>query len=172
MKDIDSLARSFLYASKGFVWMLSHERNFRIHITCLFYMVYFLTRYDFFVLSKIECAVLVLVSGLVLGGEMINTGIEKADDAVTREHIYSIKVSKDVAAGAVLVFAVSAVIIGIILLWQPEAFSALFEHYKANPYKIAILLVSFVFAFLFIFKCDAEKLKKTKLQSDIKKGKE
>ena len=134
-------------------------------------MIYFLVRYDFFVLSKIECAVLVLVSGLVLGGEMINTGIEKADDAVTREHIYAIKVSKDVAAGAVLVFAVSAVIIGIILLWQPQAFSALFAHYKANPYKIAILLLSFFFAFLFIFKCDAEKLEKTKLYSSIKKGK-
>lgn len=171
MNDIDSLVRSFIYASKGFLWMISHERNFRIHMTCLFYMIYFLVRYDFFVLSKVECAVLVLISGLVLGGEMINTGIEKADDAFTREKRYAIKVSKDVAAGAVLIFAVAAVIIGIILLWQPEAFAALFAHYTANPYKIVLLLLSFVIALVFIFKCDAKLLKKTKIYTHTKKGK-
>lgn len=171
MQDIDSLVRSFIYASKGFVWMLSHERNFRIHITCLIYMAFFLLRYDFFVLSKVEAAILVLVSALVIGGEMINTGIEKADDAFTREKRYAIKVSKDVAAGAVLVFAISAVITGIILLYQPEAFVALFAHYKENPYKIALLLLSFVFAIIFIFKCDAKILKKTKIYKKVKKGK-
>ncbi len=157
MKDIDSLIRSFLYASKGFLWMLTHERNFRIHITCLVYMAYFLIRYDYFVLTKIECAILVLVSALVIGGEMINTGIEKADDAVTREKKYAIKVSKDVAAGAVLVFAISAVIIGVILLWQPEAFKALCIHYTTEPIYLALLVASFVPALLFIFKFDFNK---------------
>ena len=160
MKDIDSLFRSFLYASKGFLWMLTHERNFRIHLTCLCYMAYFLIRYDFFVLTKIECALLVLASALVIGGEMINTGIEKADDAVTREKKYAIKVSKDVAAGAVLVFAISAVIIGVILLWQPEAFKALYIHYTTEPIYLGLLIASFVLALLFIFKFDFNKKRK------------
>lgn len=160
MKDIDSLFRSFLYASKGFWWMLTHERNFRIHMTCLCYMAYFLIRYDFFVLTKIECALLVLASALVIGGEMINTGIEKADDAVTREKKYAIKVSKDVAAGAVLVFAISAVIIGVILLWQPEAFKALYVHYTTEPVYFGLLLASFVLSLLFIFKFDFNKKRK------------
>lgn len=160
MKDIDSLLRSFVYAFKGFLWMLTHERNFRIHITCCGYMAYFLMRYDYFVLSKTECAILVLVSALVIGGEMINTGIEKADDAVTREKKYAIKVSKDVAAGAVLVFAVCAVVIGIILLWQPEAFKLLFAHYKAEPLYAVLLFASFVPAILFIFKFDFKKREK------------
>lgn len=157
MKDIDSLFRSFLYAAKGFLWMLTHERNFRIHLTCLGYMAYFLLRYDFFTLTKTECAILVLVSALVVGGEMINTGIEKADDAVTREKKYAIKVSKDVAAGAVLVFAISAVIIGVILLWQPEAFKALYMHYIENPIYIALLAGSLILSIVFIFKFDFSK---------------
>lgn len=157
MKDIDSLLRSFLYAFKGFFWMIAHERNFRIHITCCAYMIFFLTYFDFFVLTRTECVMLVIVSALVIGGEMINTGIEKADDAVTREKKYAIKVSKDVAAGAVLVFAVCAVITGVVLLYQPEAFRGLYAYYTANPVCFALLVASFVLAVLFIFKFDFNK---------------
>lgn len=157
MKDIDSLLKSFLYAFKGFLWMITHERNFRIHLTCLGYMCYYLMRYDYFVLTKVECAILVIMSALVIGSEMINTGIEKADDAVTREKKYAIKVSKDVAAGAVLVFAIAAVIVGVIFLWQPEAFKALYIHYTTEPLYLGLLVGSFVLALLFIFKFDFNK---------------
>ncbi len=162
MKDIDSLVRSFIYAFKGFGWMLFNERNFRIHLTCIFYMAYFLLRYDFFVLTKLEYAVLILIASLVVGGEMINSGIEKADDSVTRENKHTIKISKDVAAGAVLVFSIAAVAIGILLLWQPEAFRQLFTHYIENPQYILTLLLSFVVAFLFIFKVNNKFIRKIK----------
>ena len=157
MKDIDSLLRSFIYASKGFAWMVGHERNFRIHITCLGYMLYFLCRYDFFALTKVEVAILVLVSALVIGGEMINTGVEKADDAFSREKKYEIKVSKDVSAGAVLVFAIAAVVIGVLLLWQPAAFEALFNYYKENIGKLVLLVLSLIVSLIFIFKFDFNK---------------
>ena len=80
MNDVKSLMKSFVYALKGIKWALCHERNFRIHITCMCYMFYFLLRYDFFVISKTEICLLLLSCALVLGGELINTGIEKADD--------------------------------------------------------------------------------------------
>ncbi len=162
MKDIDSLVRSFIYAFKGFGWMLFNERNFRIHLTCIFYMAYFLLRYDFFVLSKLEYAVLILIAALVVGGEMINSGIEKADDSVTRENKYTIKISKDVAAGAVLVFAMAAVFIGVLLLWQPDAFEALFYHYVQKPQRLISLGISFAGAFLFIFKVNNKAIRKLK----------
>ena len=160
MKDIDSLLRSFIYAIKGFGWMVGHERNFRIHLTCLGYMVFFLCRFDFFVLTKVEVALLVLASALVIGSEMINTGVEKADDAFSREKKYEIKVSKDVAAGAVLVFAIASVIIGVLLLWQPAAFEALFGYYKENVGRLVLLVISFVLSILFIFKFDFNKKEK------------
>ncbi len=160
MNDIDSLLRSFIYAFKGFGWMLFNERNFRIHLTCFAYMMYFLFRYDFFVLSKVEYALLMLTAALVIGGEMINSGIEKADDSVTRETIHTIKISKDVAAGAVLVFSVAAVFIGVVLLWQPEAFRQLFNHFIESPVSLVTLLISFVFSFFFIFKVNNKFIRK------------
>ena len=170
MNDIDSLLRSFIYAFKGFGGMLFNERNFRIHLTCFAYMAYFLFRYDFFVLTRVEYAILILAAAIVIGGEMINSGIEKADDSVTRETIHTIKISKDVAAGAVLVFAIASVFVGLVLLWQPEAFRLLFNHYAENPVYLISLLFSFVVAFLFIFKVNNKFIRRMKKKYFQKKG--
>lgn len=160
MKDVSSLFKSFLYAFKGFGWMVTHERNFRIHLTCLIYMFYYLLRYDFFTVSRTEFAILLLASGLVIGGEMINSGIEKADDSVSKERSHTIEVSKDVSAGAVLVFAIFAVLCGVAILWQPEAFKMLFNHYVEKPIYIAWFTLSVVAFTLFIFKFDFRKNRK------------
>ena len=152
MNDVKSLVKSFVYAMKGVKWALCNERNFRIHITCMCYMFYFLLRYDFFVVSKTEICVLLLSCALVLGGELINTGIEKADDTVSKERKRTIAISKDAAAGAVLVFAVFSVIIGVVIMFQPEAFKLLFEHYVTQPIYLLFLLLSLIVALLFIFK--------------------
>lgn len=157
MKDLKSLFRSFVYAFKGVFWMLTHERNFRVHITCLVYMFYYLLRYDFFTVTRTDFAILLLASGLVIGGEMLNTGIEKADDSVSKEKRKTIAISKDVSAGAVLVFAIFAVLCGIAILFQPQAFEALFNHYVQSPINIVWFVLSVVVATLFIFKHDAKK---------------
>lgn len=152
MNDVKSLIKSFVYALKGIKWALCNERNFRIHITCMCYMFYFLLRYDFFVVSKTEICILLLSCALVLGGELINTGIEKADDTVSKERKRTIAISKDAAAGAVLVFAVFSVIIGVVIMFQPEAFRLLFNHYATEPVYLLFLVLSLIVALLFIFK--------------------
>lgn len=157
MKDLKSLFNSFVYAFKGIFWMLTHERNFRVHITCLVYMFYYLLRYDFFTVTRTDFAILLLASGLVIGGEMLNTGIEKADDSVSKEKRKTIAISKDVSAGAVLVFAVFAVLCGVSILFQPGAFQALFNHYVQAPINILWFVLSVAVATLFIFKFDAKK---------------
>ena len=155
MNDVKSLMKSFVYALKGIKWALCNERNFRIHITCMCYMFYFLLRYDFFVISKTEICLLLLSCALVLGGELINTGIEKADDTVSKERKKTIAISKDAAAGAVLVFAVFSVIIGVVIMFQPEAFKLLFNHYMTEPVSAVIFAISLVVALLFIFKFES-----------------
>lgn len=160
MNDIKNLAKSFRYAIKGILWVLCHERNFRIHITCMCYMFYYLLRYDFFVVSKTEICILLLSCALVIGGELINTGIEKADDTVSKERKLTIEISKDAAAGAVLVFAVFSVLIGIVIMFQKDAFQQLFNHYVTEPVYILYLVLSLIVALLFIFKFD--KLVKVK----------
>ena len=138
MNYLTSLFKSFGYAFKGFGWMVTHERNFRIHLTCFTYMFYYLLRYDFFTVSRVELAILLLASGLVIGGEMLNTGVEKADDTISKEKRETIAISKDVSAGAVLVFAIFAVLCGVAILWQPEAFEMLFNHYVENPIYVTL----------------------------------
>ena len=88
---------------------------------------------------------------------MLNTGIEKADDSVSKEKRKTIAISKDVSAGAVLVFAVFAVLCGVSILFQPEAFQALFNHYVQAPINILWFVLSVAAATLFIFKFDAKK---------------
>jgi diacylglycerol kinase len=155
MNDIKSLARSFAYALHGIKLALCHERNFRIHIICMCYMFYYLLRYDFFVISKTEICVLILSCALVLGGELINTGIEKADDTVSKERKKTIAISKDAAAGAVLVFAAFSVVIGVVIMFQPTAFEALFNHYMESPLYILLLVLSLIVSLLFIFKFES-----------------
>lgn len=160
MNDYKALFKSFAYAAKGFVWMIGHERNFRVHLTCMAYMFYYLLRFDFFEVTRTQFAILFLACGMVIGGEMFNTGIEKADDTVSAEKRDTIRISKDVSAGAVLVFAVFAVLAGVAILWQPEAFRLLLAHYTEQPLNILWFVLSVIAFTLFIFKFDFKKKEK------------
>ena len=50
----------------------------------------------------------------------------------------------------VLIGAIFSVAVGIALLWQPEAFRALFAYYRAHPVWIAVLAASLALTFWFI----------------------
>jgi len=55
---------------------------------------------------------LALAIALVLVVEALNTAVEQACNAITRNYNPAIKAAKDVAAGAVLIAAITAAIIG------------------------------------------------------------
>lgn len=143
--------RGFGYAFQGIWYAIIHERNMRFHISLFGYMMFFLLRYDFFEISKVEFAVLLMMSALVMAGELINTGIEKAADAATLEKNPYVKISKDSAAGGVLIAAIFSIAVGIIIMFQPEAFKKLFAYYTANPLYIIILIATLVPDAIFIF---------------------
>lgn len=114
--------KGFGYAFQGIWYAVIHERNMRFHISLFCYMMFFLLRYDFFTVSRTEYAILLMMSALIMSGELINTGIEKAADAATLERNPYVKVAKDAAAGGVLIAAIFSVAVGIIIMFQPEAF--------------------------------------------------
>lgn len=143
--------KGFGYAFQGIWYAIIHERNMRFHISLFGYMMFFLLRYDFFVISKVEFAVLLMMSALIMAGELINTGIEKAADAATLEKNPYVKVAKDAAAGGVLIAAIFSIAVGIIIMFQPEAFRKLFAYYTANPLYIIILIMTLVLDAIFIF---------------------
>lgn len=72
-------------------------------------------------ISITEWLVLIITIALVIGSEMINTAIEAVVNLASPEYHPLAKQAKDVAAGAVLVFAVASVIIGL-LIFLPKWF--------------------------------------------------
>lgn len=145
-----AFVKGFGYAFQGIWYAVIHERNMRFHISLFCYMMFFLLRYDFFTVSRTEYAILLMMSALIMAGELINTGIENAADAATLEKNPYVKVAKDTAAGGVLIAAIFSVAVGIIIMFQPEAFKKLFEYYTANPLYIVILALTLVIDGIFI----------------------
>lgn len=152
-----SLLQSFHFAFQGLFFALRNERNMRIHLVCMLYMLYFLFRFDFFVLTRTEYAILFLANATVLGAELVNTAIECAIDLIEKKYHRLAKHTKDAAAAAVLLYALSSVAVGLVLLWQPAAFSALYIHYRSQPLLLLALLLSLTLAALFIFQKPKQK---------------
>ena len=146
------LFKSFVYAGNGIIWCLKNERNMRAHFSLCVYMYTYLLAYDFFVLTKTEWAIILLCNALVFSLEIVNTAVEKAVDLATETKNPLAKIAKDAAAGAVLVSAIFSVIVGIVILFQPDAFRAMAEYYRERIYLLVILAISLVITFAFIIK--------------------
>lgn len=148
--SVVAFIKGFGYAFKGIAFGIMNERNFRFHMSIFAYMMFFLLHYDFFSVTKIEFAVLVMMSSLVMAGELFNSGIENAANAVTLEKNEYIKIAKDTAAGGVLVLSIFSVIVGIIILFQPEAFRKMFSYFLNNPLYIAVLAATLLIDIIFV----------------------
>ena len=151
MEHLKKLFMSFVYAFRGIFRTIANERNLRIHLTCITYMVSILLLTDWFVLSRTDWAVLMLAGGSVIGCEIVNTAIENAVNLASEEYTEYGKIAKDAAAGAVLICAIFAVIVGLIIMFQPEAFKAMYQYFTANPLMFAVAVISLIPATLFIF---------------------
>ncbi len=151
MEHYKKLFMSFVYAFKGIFRTIANERNLRIHITCVVYMVSILLLTDWFTLSRTDWAVLMLACGSVIGGEIVNTAIENAVNLASKEYTEYGKIAKDAAAGAVLISAIFAVVVGLIILFQPAAFKAMYEYFRCNIPMFILFLLTLIPATLFIF---------------------
>lgn len=102
----------FSFAWNGIREVARTERNFQIHLaaTLLIIIAGFI-----FQLTRLEWAILFLVIGLVLVAEITNSAIEKIMDHLKPELDPSAGVIKDIAAGAVLISAITAFVVGLII---------------------------------------------------------
>ena len=109
--------RSFIYAFNGFI-LASKQQNMKFHLAsaAVVLIAAFATG-----VSTLEWVLLFIVIGMVISLEMVNTAIEAVVDLASPDIHPLAKVAKDVAAGAVLVFAVVSVIIGV-LIFIPKWF--------------------------------------------------
>lgn len=112
MNELKKRIKSFSYAFKGIASLLKKEHNAWIH--CLAIVV--VTSLGFyFHITPTEWCIVLLCFGMVLAAEGFNTAIERLVDLVSPERHPVAGDVKDVAAGAVLIGAIAAAIIGCII---------------------------------------------------------
>lgn len=103
--------RSFPFALEGLRAALK-EQNLKFHCmsTVIVVIAGFATG-----LTAVEWSIIILTIAAVIGAELFNTAIERVVDLASPEIHPLAKQAKDVAAGAVLVFALASVIIGLLI---------------------------------------------------------
>jgi diacylglycerol kinase len=107
-----NLFYSFKYAFEGIVYGFKNTKNLRIDLLVAILVIVF-----GFILkvSLIEWCILLLCIAIVISLELVNTAIENSIDLATKDINPVAKIGKDVAAGAVMFFAIFSSIIGIII---------------------------------------------------------
>lgn len=109
-----STISSFIYAIEGIITVVKTERNMKIHL----FMTSLVLSAAFMLNVTVEhLTTLLLCIGWVLMAEMFNTSLEVFCDSLSTEQNPKIKKVKDVAAGAVLISATFAAIIGVLLFY-------------------------------------------------------
>lgn len=88
------------------------EPNFRIHVVATIMVV---AAGLYFQLSTTEWLAIIIVIGLVLVTELVNTAIENIADFISPEKHEKIKTIKDIAAAVVLISATVAFIVGLVI---------------------------------------------------------
>ncbi len=139
--NVKKLLDSFNYAIEGILYSIRTQRNMRIHMIAALLVLTACFMYD---ISKIELLIITITITMVIAAELINTAIESAIDVTTNYYHPLAKVAKNTSAGAVLVTAINAVLVGYIIFWEKlsEVSFAVIEKVKqTEPYMIFIILV-------------------------------
>ena len=104
--------KSFLYAFRGIWLAFSEQPNLKIHFGVALVVV----AAGFYLgITEGEWLAIVLAIGLVMTTELVNTSIEHIVNLVSPQHLPLAGKIKDIAAGAVLVAAITSGVIGFII---------------------------------------------------------
>lgn len=106
-----SITKSFGHAFDGILSGLE-ERNMKIHCTMAALVVFFGLILH---ISVTEWCICLVLFGLIMGLELVNTSLEALCDLVTKEYHPLAKRAKDTAAGAVLIASIMAAAAGLII---------------------------------------------------------
>jgi diacylglycerol kinase (ATP) len=138
---VKKLVDSFNYAIEGIIYAVRTQGNMKIHMIVALIV---LTLCFFYDLNKFELLVIGITVTMVIVAEMINTAIESAIDATTNYYHPLAKIAKNTSAGAVLITAINAIIVGYIIFWDKFSqitFSIIGKIKQSDPYMIFVVLV-------------------------------
>jgi diacylglycerol kinase len=106
--------KSFMHALAG-IWMAARQSNMKIQLAVAAGVM---AAGFYFNIAASEWQAVVLAIALVISMEILNTAIEYFVDLVSPQHQPLAGKVKDIAAGAVLVAAIAAVVIGVMIFWK------------------------------------------------------
>lgn len=108
----ESFTESVRHAWRGLIHVIEHEKNFMIQVVFLGGAIVAAALLE---ISIAQFMVVILVAAALLAFEMVNTALEMLADVVQPQYHEKIGLLKDVTAGAVLVVAAAAIIIGLMI---------------------------------------------------------
>ncbi|MBR3848522.1 MAG: diacylglycerol kinase family protein [Oscillospiraceae bacterium] len=134
-----SLIKSLGHALSGLVSVIRTERNFRIHICMMLYVIAFslIGRVGFQTFLKF-----LICFGVVLAAELMNTAVELVCNEITTEYSKTIKKIKDISAAAVLLAALFSAILGLCVFLSKEVLFAIGETFVSYPIVPIAVFVS------------------------------
>src|ERR1700742_544256 len=109
---MNKFIRGFGYALNGIRHAAATQLNFRVHLVAAVIAVY--AGYALHI-SKDEWLWIILCIAMVLVAELFNTAIEFLVDLVSPDYNKKAGLVKDMSAGAVLITAICALVIGLII---------------------------------------------------------
>jgi undecaprenol kinase len=104
---------TFKFAFEGIRTAFIQEKNLRFHT---FFSVFVILLASFLSLTVLEWILILIAIGGMLVLELINSAIERVVDLITTDYHPLAKQAKDIAAGAVLIYALLSIVIGILIL--------------------------------------------------------
>jgi diacylglycerol kinase len=112
---MEKFIKSVGYALNGIAAAWKEQTNLKIQSVIA---VIVIIAGFYFQIPSIEWIVLLLMIGIVISLELVNSALEEMVNLVTKERNPLAGRIKDIAAGAVLVFSVIAATVGVIIFWK------------------------------------------------------
>ncbi len=162
-----SFLKAFPYAFRGILYCIKNERNMRFHTVAALYVLIFAR---FFAFSKTDYLILLLTIGVVMALEAVNTAVERVCNKVCRKRDPVIGHAKDAAAGAVLLAAIAAAVIGVLLFSDSEGWVRAWEFYTTRWANGCALIGSAVIALLYIVFGPVIPFRRKKRSSEVPSG--
>jgi len=132
---------SFNNAINGIIDTVRTERNMKIHLIASLGVLVACFCFD---ITKDEFLILAITITMVITAEIINTSIEAAIDMTTNYYHPLAKVAKNAAAGAVLITAINALVVGYVIFSDKLghlSYTLVAKVKNSEPYTILIVLV-------------------------------
>ena len=165
----DNFFEAWGNATNGIIYSATTQRNIRIQLVlAVIVMVLSL----FYGLNTAEFLCLLFAVFMVIFAELINTAIETVVDLFVDVYHPKAKISKDVAAGAVVLAACNALVVGYFIFFKEENLKAIsdsiFNNMVKSPMHLAFVAIMLVVIAVISMKAGCSK--KTEKGELVKEG--